>query len=846
MVPCAARSRRHATSPTRERERRLERLTRTLAAIRNVNQLIAREKDPRILVEQTCKLLIEKRGYLGSWIAMRGVPGLPEHVAHAGWDEAFSAHWQRVQQGGLPGCCARASAAPDGIALLEPRRECGACPLALAYGANSAAVLAFGHARESLGFLGVVLPANVSCDDEEKALLREVADDIAFALADIRTQRQQEMYAKIVGSSSEAMALIDRDLRYLEANPSYLHLAGFSQSSIKGQRVRDVLGPELFEQVRGPLLRCLEGEEMRFEASRKAKDGRERFLEIAYSPCRLPDGRIEAVAVWVRDNTELVQSRRAREEAEERFRLFFEHAPIGKCMTAPDGRLIEVNQAFCDMLGRTREEMLEFSFVDTTHPDDLPVSNECVRMLLSGERDSYEMDKRYLAKDGRIVWTHVTTHLHRLPDGVPMFFLTHIQDVSEQRRLQASLTQADRLASMGMLAAGVAHEINNPLSFVLYNLESVVEDIAACAAHISSLRSLLAERLGADAAREVVEECGRLLDGKTPTDFLDRIRDVLEGAERIKKVVRGLNVFSRVEGERVEPVDLSEAVESALVICQNELRYRAQVVLDLGVTPPVQGSVGRLSQVFLNLLINAAHAISEGAVEKNKVTIRTFQEGEMVVAEVIDTGCGIAREHLAKIFDPFFTTKPRGVGSGLGLSISREIVENYGGEIVAESEVGKGARFRVRLPIAQPSPREATGAAPTQTPPVPGPGGRILVVDDEPQVRGIIRRILSRHEVEEAGSGREAQAILTRDSGFDVILCDMMMTEMSGIDLHKWLLAQRPVLAERVVFITGGAFTPDARAYLESVPNLRIEKPFDSLNLRKLVDEWVVRARSKT
>jgi signal transduction histidine kinase/CheY-like chemotaxis protein len=416
------------------------------------------------------------------------------------------------------------------------------------------------------------------------------------------------------------------------------------------------------------------------------------------------------------------------------------------------------------------------------------------------------------------------------------------RDVTEERRLQANVAQSDRLASMGMLAAGVAHEINNPLTYILYNLESLAGELPGRVARLAQIRSALVSRLGEAAVGDILGSSVEALDPGAYADVVHRLTDALGGTKRIKDIARGLSSFSRVEQDSVFPVDLRYPIESAIAIAFNEIKYRARVVKDLGARAPVLGSDGRLSQVFLNLLINAAHAIPEGDADHNRIGIRTWQEGEEVLAEVTDTGCGIARENLQRIFDPFFTTKPSGVGSGLGLNIARNIVVAYGGTISVTSEIGKGTSFVIRFPAAKasgPAPDLRAERAPS------GAGGRLLIVDDDAGIRTMLARILGKHDVVTADSGERAVAILEKDQSFDVILCDMMMANVSGIDVHRWLVEHQPRLARKLVFVTGGAFTPNAREYLEKVDNLRLEKPFDVTNLQKMVVEWVSASKVK-
>jgi CheY-like chemotaxis protein/anti-sigma regulatory factor (Ser/Thr protein kinase) len=310
------------------------------------------------------------------------------------------------------------------------------------------------------------------------------------------------------------------------------------------------------------------------------------------------------------------------------------------------------------------------------------------------------------------------------------------------------------------------------------------------------------------------------------------------GIRRIRAIIRDLKGFSGAGSDRLEPVALNAVVQGSINLASNEIKFRARLETDFGELPPVLANEGRLAQVFLNLLVNAAHAIQDGDVGHNRISVKTWAEEGAVFAEVRDSGAGMTDEVKRQVFDPFFTTKPKGVGSGLGLSISREIVEAFHGRITVESAVGEGSRFRVQLP-AMPSgrvPSSEPGPAGEQPLREAARRGRVLVVDDEPLVRASMVRLLrSENDVVEAGGGAAAAAILAANDRFDVILCDLVMPELSGMELHARLAVDRSDLAARMIFVSGGAFTSRAQAFLDAVPNARIEKPFDSIGLRELV-----------
>ena len=240
--------------------------------------------------------------------------------------------------------------------------------------------------------------------------------------------------------------------------------------------------------------------------------------------------------------------------------------------------------------------------------------------------------------------------------------------------------------------------------------------------------------------------------------------------------------------------------------------------------------------MFLNLLINAAQAIQEGNASGNEIGIATATDGAgRAVITISDTGSGIAPEVIERIFDPFFTTKPIGVGTGLGLFICHGIVKGLGGELTVESAVGRGTRFRLILPAAQ-GTLAATATPPSGPITVPPSRRRVLLIDDEVHLaQGLQRALAPDHDVVLATSGREAKAILEGDDRFDVILCDLMMPDVTGMEVFAYVKTDRPQLAPRVVFMTGGAFTARARSFLDEVPNRCIEKPFELARLRSVI-----------
>jgi len=322
-------------------------------------------------------------------------------------------------------------------------------------------------------------------------------------------------------------------------------------------------------------------------------------------------------------------------------------------------------------------------------------------------------------------------------------------------------------------------------------------------------------------------------------EIMPPLDDARDAAQRVRFIVRDLKMFSRSPSEEMKgPVDVKAIMESSLRMAWNEIRHRARLVKDYGVVPAVEGNEARVGQVFLNLLVNAAQALPEGHAEDNEIRVVTRLDGNRVLIEVSDTGAGVAPEILGRIFDAFFTTKAIGVGTGLGLAICQRIITDMAGELTVTSEIGIGTVFRVSLPIASDDDRRqpfvvAKDQAATRR-------GRILVIDDEIMVvRGVSRILSKSHDVVAMVAAKDALALCVSGETFDLILCDLMMPDMTGMDLHRELSRVSPTLADRMIFMTGGAFTAEARSFLSDTPKEHLEKPFDSANLRAIVQRYL-------
>ncbi|OGR10086.1 MAG: hypothetical protein A2341_21330 [Deltaproteobacteria bacterium RIFOXYB12_FULL_58_9] len=397
----------------------------------------------------------------------------------------------------------------------------------------------------------------------------------------------------------------------------------------------------------------------------------------------------------------------------------------------------------------------------------------------------------------------------------------------EVQMAHAHIMLTDRMASLGILAAGVSHEINNPLTFVMANLSFITAELEAVGQGVKKPCSSCG----------VADDERRIQLLKNLDEVQAVLNEVHEGTGRIKNIVRDLKTFARPSSKDDSIVELRPIIESTINMAWNEIRHRSRLIKDFADVPSVKASETKLAQVFLNLLINAAHAIPEGFAQENTIRITTSAEsGDRVVVEVRDSGKGIEPENLDRIFVPFFSTKQVGEGTGLGLAICHGIVTSLGGEITAESTVGQGSCFRVVLPAASADVPQETKAPLASVAHEPQ-RFRILIVDDEVGITRALRRLFSTdHDVVAATSGDEALRLLSADEEpFDVVVCDLLMPNVTGMDVFDKVTRNDPAMTNRFVFMTGSAFTARARGFVERVTNICLRKPFDLDEVRRTV-----------
>ncbi len=543
----------------------------------------------------------------------------------------------------------------------------------------------------------------------------------------------------------------------------------------------------------------------RFETLITRADGSTTPVEVTVHRTQY-QGRGVAVNFFS-DLSEQRSQQAALRDSEARFRALFEGAPDGVAIIQR-GCFAFVNPAAVRLLGaKSSDDVVGQPLASLLERADADLADQRIRRILeTSTRLPGPAEYKSRRADGQTIFVEISS----IPfdwQGSPAV-LAFARDVTERKAMQARLLHRDRLAAVGTLSAGLAHEINNPLSYVLLNLQFI-------------------ER-----------ELGKLLGPKGQWQALsDRLEDAVHGAERVAAIVRDLRIFSRSDDGEQQPVDLARVVESAIRVAHNTVRHSATLVCDVREVGAVMCNPQRIEQVVLNLLINAAQALIDGDVATDRIIIRLYEEAGQAVLTVTDTGPGMSEQDQQRIFEPFFTTKPAGVGTGLGLPICRNIVERAGGKLTVASKAGQGACFEVRLPVSQhaasypPEPEPASRANRVRT-------GRILIVDDEPALRETLSALLSEHyQVEAVDSATAALRALASENRFDMVLCDVMMPGRTGIDVFSEIEKHHEELKDRVVFMTGGAIGDRAQDFLRKVTNRQLRKPFSLDAVHRLFDE---------
>ena len=480
------------------------------------------------------------------------------------------------------------------------------------------------------------------------------------------------LFRMLIDQSNDAIEVIDPEtLRFIDINGRACLELGYSREELLSLSVYDV-DPFVDELMLARVAGKLENSGSAvFESFHRRKDGSTFPVEVSIKQVRLD--RVYRVSV-VRDITERKRAEDALRESEERFRTIFENAGVGAALVDWKGHPIKCNPTLQRMLGFTEDELRNKAFSEFTHPDDIDRDWKLYTEVLAGKRDKYEIEKRYITKDGRVVWGNLIVSLMKNKDGTPADYMVGmVEDITERRHAEEQLRQAQedlahvtRVLVMGELTAAIAHEVNQPLTGVITNGNFVLRELASGMTNPEKVREAIAE---------IVE------DGTRASAVISRIRAL----------------FTKGAADRAE-LDINDVIQEVAVLVRNEAaRNHVQVRLDLAAgLPHVLGDRVQLQHVLINLVMNGMDAMRTVAGRPRKLSIKSVKHADGVLVQVQDSGIGLDPDLVDRIFEPFFTTKPQGIG--MGLSISRSIIESHGGRLWAESG-SKGAIFQFTLPV---------------------------------------------------------------------------------------------------------------------------------------------------
>jgi PAS domain S-box-containing protein len=509
-------------------------------------------------------------------------------------------------------------------------------------------------------------------------------------------------------------------------------------------------------------------------------------------------------------NEELRRTQQELEASRTRYFDLYDVAPVGYVTVSEPGAILEANLTAATLLGVPRVALVNRQLTASILPADQDIYYRHRKRLFE-TREPQVCELRLVRPDGKPFWARLDATVARDgATGPPLGRLT-MSDITErrqaeaiQRQTQEQLVMASRLASLGRLASGVAHEINNPLTVVIGGAQMLME-------------------------RDI------------PEDIREDLFLITDSAQCVAGIVQGLLVFARQSAPGREYVNINALLSRVLRIQAHEMKIH-----DIEVTtrfapdlPWTMVDVGQIQQVFLNTIVNADQAMVK-AHNGGHFLIKTEQVDDFIRVTFKDDGVGIAKEDLPKLFDPFFTTKAVGEGVGLGLSISYGIIQAHNGRIYARGKPGKGATFVVELPIVaktdQPESPEEPAKEPERT------TGRILVVDDEPSIRRVLARSLTRegHLVETIGDADAALEKLKQER-FGAVLLDIRMSDLNGKGLYECLGEIALSLQKRVVFITRDTLDTETQDFLDKTKVPCICQPFDIQQLRKSLDRVLMK-----
>lgn len=620
--------------------------------------------------------------------------------------------------------------------------------------------------------------------------------------------RSQMNYRELIDHLDHAVFTISLEGEIRVANRCLAEILGTSFKDLIGHTLSEFVAEPTLAQVRDSIPEFLkEGSWFGRVPAKLRKDGSTRIFDCWLQLQK--DDEQTSVTGWARDVTERIEIEHRLHQEQEFVRQLVASFPDMISVLDREGRVTFTSPRIKDVLGYPAEQLVGEEFGTAIHRDDLPAIKEMFRKLVTGETGSVLCEYRTLHRDG--TWRILRASASPLFDSQHKIsgVVASIRDVTEAKNTEKQLLQKEKMAAMGEMMSGVAHELNNPLTAIIGISDLLLEK----ATDESSKRQMGLVLKQARRAASIVQN---LLSFARPSNLVSkrlRIEDVLRGVTTTQELVL-----------KPKNIDIAVAIESPL--------------------PAVQGDSKLLQQVFLNVIANAEQAIL-AAKPSGKITITIKPQDGKVAVTILDDGPGIPAANLGKIFDPFFTTRRTAGGTGLGLTICAAIVKEHGGTIEVQSAAGSGAEFTVLLPAFEELLPGPATSAPVQRPAVAPPAGRaqlqghsVFVVDDEESIRELVQEGLSARGmiVEGAASSEEALTLLPQRT-YDIVLCDYNLPGMNGDQFFEKLRAKNLAAKTKFVFMTGAMFEPSEMALFRDKGAFVLQKPFHIAALASMLIE---------
>jgi len=623
-------------------------------------------------------------------------------------------------------------------------------------------------------------------------------------------RESEEKYRQLADNAGEAILVLQDGITQF-VNPRAVELWGYSNDELLSKPVIEFIHKDDRRVANNRNLAALRGEKRlpdRYTYRITVKGGDTKWVETTYSQVTW-EGR-PALLVFMTDVTERLQTEEALKRSEGRYRTILEDMQEAYFEVDLAGNYTLFNDAICRQLGYSREDLMGMNYRTYTSPEEAKRVFQIYNQIYLTGKPNEMFRAEQIRKDGKRISVEYSAFALRNDSGEIIGFRGVGRDITERKAVEQQVLMTNKLASIGELASGVAHELNNPLTAVMGYAQLLVDN------------------------------------NDVPPHVKSDLDKVYQESQRAAKIVQNLLSFARRRRPEKTYFDVNDLVQRTLELRSYELKTtNISVYVNLGPDlPEIKADYHQIQQIIMNILINAEQALSE-ARRRGKITMTTSAADGRIRISIADNGHGILKDNISKIFDPFFTTKEVGKGTGLGLSVCHGIVTAHGGKIYVESERGRGSTFIVELPVAvtgeayieedvvvaKESPRLRVKAS-----------GSILLVDDEPGIRDILTRILSDVGYRTEGAS-DAKTALTKiaEHGYDLCIIDLKMPKISGRKLYEILKEKHPVLAERVLFITGDTITPSTQEFLNSTGKLYLTKPFDSKVVIELVEEMLGR-----